>query len=664
MFPIIILLLLQSITVIGAPIVPNPILDINAINKAISPCDDFYQYACGTWLRKTKIPSDKSATYRQWTLLDDISEKKLNDLLTQYSNGDFHVKSKYAEQLGAVYGSCMAKNLPENKTKLLELLSSIDRIDSPKAFAEMVAGLQERGINVLFSFYGAPDNNDSTRMIGYMDQGGMSLPDREFYLKQDAKSQKILRSYDQHTARTFQLLETAGNTSTILQLETQLAKHALPLDDRRDPEKTNNPMSISDFKKLAPKFDWDSYFAYFNLSQMKKIIVSEPEFYKGLNAILETWKAEDLKTYLRWQTIHSFSEAAGGKLENENFVFFKKTLAGTKKKQERWKVCTHLTGSLMNEALGEAYVNMVSGDAQKKYTQELIDGIKQSFAKNLDRLDWIDSSTKKAALEKLGKLNQKIAYPNQWRNYDTLKATSSNIVTNVAKANQFNTRFNLSKIGLPVDKNEWQMSVWEANAYYEASRNEIVFPLAELLPPVLDLQASDGANFGALGATVGHELTHGYDDSGRHYDADGNLKDWWSENTSKRFEEKSACFIEQAGKYRFGDLAVNGKATLGENLADQGGTKLAYLAFQARKTAAQKPRTGDFSEEQEFFISYAQSWCGKNTEESLRNQILSDYHPPVEFRVNAVVMNMPEFAKAFSCKEGSRMAPANRCFLW
>lgn len=651
-----------------------PILDAKAIKSSIDPCEDFYHYACGNWIDNVAIPADKSATYRQWSMLDDITDIKLNKVLSQYSNGDFSVPSKYAGKLGDFYSSCLAADPTREMSTIHAQLAEIQQIADAKTLAQALAKLQTQGVDVFFSSSIRQDVNNSAIMTFYLDQGGLGLPDRDYYLKTDPASLKLLAQYTNYIAvllvKAGYAPEAANKAAVqVIGVETKLASKALSLDDRRDPIKTNNPMKRAGIVQLSPTFDWQVYFEAIGLSGLDALNVTEPEFYKNIGVILTTLDVQTLdpiKEYLFFQYLNHNAVALGGEFEKESFNFFGKILNGKAQMNPRWKTCTHLVGAEMRDALGQAYVALTSGEEARSRTFQMIDLIKNIFDTNLNILDWFDEPTRQAAHYKLSRLNQKVAYPDTWRNYDSMTVSKESSLQNQLTSNVFEWNRVMSQCGKPVDRGNWDMAPWEANAYYDLSMNEFVFPLGELLPPVLDLKASNGANFGALGATIGHELTHGYDDEGRQFDADGNLKNWWSDSVKKKFEEKTSCYVNQANQYEvLPGLFINGRATLGENLADQGGTKLAYLAF---KSLAAKfppaPNFEGFNETQQFFLSYAQSWCGKMTTEALRTQVATNVHPPTDFRVNAIVMNLPEFAEAFSCKTGSKMAPAQHCSLW
>lgn len=650
------------------------ILDEKAIDRGQNPCENFYQYACGGWIQSVTLPSDKNSIYRQGAELEVFTDQLLNQILKDFADG----KTSTAEEqkLGQYYGSCMNPDTSSSLSSLQKQIENIKKQKGSEAFADLMGLLHLQGHDALFNYSVYPDINDSRRSIGYLGEGGLGLGGREAYFgdpanPQDVKWKETLKEYEAHISRTLQIVGFSVKASQtaahqILDLETKLASKALSREELRDPDATNHPMKISELVQLAPDFDWAHYFAALGDSKLSELNVTEPAFISNLNLLLKT-DAKVLKPYLIWKLVHGSSVQIGGKLGEEYFKFFGQYLRGKKTMEERWKTCTHLVGDGMGDALGKAYVAHTNGAQARDATSSMIGELKETFQEELKNLSWLDESTRQAAVLKLQKLQEKVGYPDRWKNYDSLILSADSFLADDFSATIYKNMEAFARAGQPVDKYLWDMPPWEINAYYDPSQNEFVFPLAQLLPPSLDLTASDGANWGALGATLGHEMSHGYDDEGHQYDADGNLKDWWTASVSKEFEAKAQCYVDQANQYEaLPGLFVNGRATLGENLADQGGTKFAYLSYKKAQAlrGTPAPDFAGFNEEQQFFLAYAQSWCSKTTDASLRLQVQTDPHPPSEFRVNMVLKNLKTFRQAFQCAEGTKMAPAKTCELW
>jgi putative endopeptidase len=654
------------------------ILDPAAMDHSVDPCENFYQYSCGAWLRDFKIPGDRSAYWRQGAVLSDLVEVQLNHLLVDLANGKSKSDSPYAAKLAAFYGSCMDEKHAA-KAALQDIRARLRGFDSPgdrKRTAVRIADLHRMGNGAFFFFYNDQDPKDSNQVIAFADRGGAGLPDRDYYLKEDSKSKEIRARYHDHIARDMELVgeSTAKARSTadiVLRFETELARHSLPLDERRDKVKLYHPITLAVLKALTPAIDWDTYFQELGISAPQKLNALEPDFLKFMNQLIEGAKPEELSSYLRYKLMERSAYYAGGALQAEDFKFWDAYLHGQKEPLPRWKYCTRAVEGGMGEALGETYVASVPGaDTIRGKVGKMLAEIKLSFEENLGTLAWMDASTRESARKKVAKMKQKVGWPEHWRDYSGLQIDGKSFLANEFRALEFEELRNLRKIGHPMDHTEWSMFAWEPNAYYDGASNEMVLPLGELVPPVFDSRFSDGANYGSLGAgTIGHELTHGFDDEGKDLDADGNLAPWWTPKAKEMFETKSACFIRQTEAYEIlpgSGLHIRGKATLGENLADNGGVKLALIALK-RAMRLPRPVTPAFqgmSELQQYFVGYAQGWCLKETNESLRNELLSDFHPPAEFRVNAVFANQPEFAEAFGCQLGAKMAPKVRCSIW
>lgn len=649
------------------------IIDEGALDRTVDPCDNFYQYSCGGWLKNTTLPDDETSVYRVDLDLKEQIRQILKRIVTAYSEGNFSTPSTHAKLLGDYYASCMDEDGVE-KTRLpvfRQRLQEIDAIRDTKTFAREVAVLHLFGVNAFFSFTSGQDFNNATRVVGFADQGGMALPDRDYYFKTDPKSLELLKRYGEHISRSYEHAgmpeaEAEKEALVVREIETRLASKALRLEDRRDPVKLNHPIGRKGLKKLAPEFEWDEYFRALGLENIQAITVKEPEFYKNLSEILEKTQFKDLKAYLKWEVIVSVASHLDEESLNEHFDFWGRYLNGQKEMEPRWKRCLGAFEGGLTEALGEAYVRRVFGKESKARVEAMVVEIKRAFGRNLDTLAWLDAGTKWAARRKLDKLADKVGYPDRWKSLEGVSASRTSFLQNLFSVREFETQRLLKKIGRPVDRWEWDMPPQEINAYYNPQLNEMVFPAGILQPPSFDMDASEGANYGNTGGTMAHELSHGFDDEGSRYDAVGNVKEWWSKGVRKRFNDRAQCFARQAESYPIRPgLKINGQATLGENIADQGGAKLALAAFlQATSRHSPAPAYAGFDEIQQFFVSYAQSWCNKRTEESLRKQIFTDYHPPAEYRVNGVVANMPAFTAAFHCKEGAPMVPRDRCAVW
>jgi endothelin-converting enzyme/putative endopeptidase len=669
------------------PVPVPPILDATALKDGadgrgtVDPCENFYEFACGAWLDRTVIPPDKSAVARNYTASSDNIDIKLNQILEAYSKGDISLSSSAAKKLGDYYQSCLnvEKLSPKAIQEAKERSTGIRSTGAGAARASLVARLHLEGAGPFFGFGSAQDLDDSTKVIGDLGQGGIALGQRDYYFPTDDKGRDILAKYEAHVAKMLTLLgqspESAKRAAaSIVHFETELARASYTLADQNDPSKTHHPVNLKELKRLAPHFDWAAYFKAIGNSYVSHMNVDEPEFFQGLDKLLAATPKQELDNYLVWQFLHSIASALGGDFDKENFAFWNAYLNGAKSQKPLWKRCTIAAESQLGYALAEAYVQTFDGKAIKAKTERLIADVRGAFGTELRTLTdppegWMDKETLTQALAKVAAISQKVGGPVKWRDYSSLLASRRSYLDNVIHATRFESNRDVAKIGKPVDRFEWFMMPWEINAYYDRSKNEFVFPFGILQPPSLDLSASDGANLGAFGgATIGHELTHGFDNNGSQYDAKGNVHNWWSPNTLKQFQKKTSCFADQASAFEIKEvgLHVNGKNTLEENLADQGGVKLGYgvlsKSLESRPEAAVWDKK--YTERQQFWIAYAQSWCTKMTNETLRQSMTIDVHPPAEFRVNAVVMNRPEFAKDFQCSSRSKLASTPRCSIW
>ena len=531
------------------------------------------------------------------------------------------------------------------------------------------------GVDALFGFGSTPDYQNSSVNIAELDQGGLGLPDRDYYLKTDAKSVELRKQYLEHVRRVFQLLgnsasDAAKKADAVMRIETALATAALDRVARRDPANVHHKKTAQELATLTPVFAWPRYFRDVNAPPGAHIDVAVPDFFQKLQTLLTTTSLDDWKAYLTWHLIESESQLLPTPFVQAHFDFYGKTLTGAKELRPRWKRCVNLVDSQLGEALGQIYVDRTFGVEGKQRTLNMVKLIETEMGHDLSNLNWMTPETKKKAFEKLHAVANKIGYPDKWRDYSTVKIVPGDALGDSDRASQFEFHRQVAKIGKPVDRSEWQMTPPTVNAYYEATTNDINFPAGILQPPFYDNKMDDGVNYGAIGAVIGHELTHGFDDEGRHFDAKGNLRDWWTPKDAEQFEKRAECLVNQYSNYTaVDDIKLNGKLTLGENTADNGGMRLAYMALMRR--LAERTKAGDppqkidgFTPEQRLFLGFGQIWCMNRTDESARMRATVDPHSPGRSRANGVVSNMPEFRQAFGCTEGQPMAPKKECRVW
>jgi predicted metalloendopeptidase len=651
--------------------VPPPIaaFDLTALDKSASPCADFYQYACGGWIKSHPIPSDQA----RWGRFNELAER--NKLVLR-SILEKTVEAPKADpidkRLGDFYGACMDEEAAQAKgadpiKEDLAAIESASLYDLPS----LLARLHREGVSAGFSFDSDQDYKDSTKVIAEIDQSGLGLPDRDYYFKTDEKSVKLRAQYLWHVTKTFGLLGddpkmAAANADTVMRLETELARVSMDRVSRRAPENLYHKMDAAKLAKLAPAFDWNRYFASAASPNSPWLNVVSTGFVSGLSTLIGTQPLMDWKTYLRWHVASAASPYLSREFVAEDFDFYKQKLTGAKELKPRWKRCVELTDGTLGHDLGRRYVEQTFGAEGKARTGELIAALRKALNKDLDGLDWMTRQTRHRALEKLGAIYDKVGGPDVWRDYADVTTLRGDFVASLRSARAYETKRRLSKIGLPVDRKEWEMTPPTVNAYYNPQLNEIVFPAGILQSPFFDRDGDQAVNLGAIGVVIGHELTHGFDDEGRKFDAKGNLSDWWTPEDAKKFEAKTSCIVDQYSQYEpIPGVKLNGKLTLGENTADNGGVRLATMALNELKKGGKIPAdVGGFTPEQRLYLGFAQVWCQNTTEESARLLAAVDPHSASRFRVIGPLSNIPEFAKAFSCKPGDAMVSARTCRVW
>ncbi len=652
--------------------------DPSLMDSTADPCVNFYQYSCGSYLKQTAIPADESS-YGQFNELNDQNQLVLKAILEKAVAGGAG-RTANEQKIGDYYATCMNVDAV-NQAGLKPLQTLLDRIDALKSkdeLPELTAYLDSIGVNTLFAFGSDQDFKDATQEIAVVDQLELGLPEKGYYQRTDEKSVKLRDQYQAHIARTFELLgepqsQAAKDAETVVKLDTALAGFSLSNVERRDPASLYHKTDLAKFDTSTPSFSFVRFLRATHTPAVESLNVASPAYFAGLNNLLASNSLDAWKTYLRWALVrHLPMTALPEALDRESFDFYGKVLEGQPEQKPRWKRCVTATDDALGEALGQVYVEQRFSPKDKARTLELTRDVEAAMGRDIEQLPWMSTTTKARAEAKLHAVADKIGYPDKWRDYSTLTITRGDALGNAMQAAAFEERREIAKIGKPVDRGEWGMTPPTVNAYYSAQMNDINFPAGILQPPFFDDTRDDAVNYGAVGAIIGHELTHGFDDEGRQFDGKGNLEEWWTPADGKQFTERADCVVkEYDGFVGVDDLHVDGKLTLGENLADLGGLKLAFLAYldRAQKSGVDLEKKGTaayggLNPEQQFFVSFGQNWCQNNRPEDLRLRMQTDPHSPEEFRANGVVRNLPEFQRAFACKTGQPMAPVNRCTIW
>lgn len=648
-------------------------IDLSAIDKTSDPCTDFYQYACGNWLKNNPIPKEES----HWGRFSELHERNQKILRQIAEDSQAHIsRSPVDQKVGDFYGSCMAEDEIERMgTKpLADELNRIKSIQTQKDLVDEIARLHERQVGALFNFGSSPDPDNAKMEMAGLDQGGLGLPEKDYYFRTDANSIELRKKYVAHIAKMLGLIgvssaEAEKKAATIMKIETDLAKGSLDVIQRRDPKSLVHKYKTDQLAQVSPDFNLHEYFAALEAPSFNVVNIAAPDFFKTLSKVVETYKLGPIKDYLTWRYISSSARALPKAFVDESFDFYGRTLTGTQELRPRWKRCVQMTDAELGEAIGKRYVEETFGKEGKARTLEMVNEIEREMGKDIESLTWMTPETKKQALVKLHAVTNKIGYPDKWRDYSTLNIVKGDYLGNMYRTNQFDTKRDRNKIGKPVDRAEWEMTPPTVNAYYDPTQNNINFPAGILQPPFYSNKADDTVNYGAIGAVIGHELTHGFDDEGRQFDADGNLRDWWQKKDEEAFTKLASCIDEEYSSFQpLPGVHIRGKLTLGENTADNGGLRLAYMALMdslAKRTEGQQQKDG-YSTAQRFFIGWGQIWCENERPESERLLIQTDPHSPAKYRVNGVVKNMQSFTEAWGCKPDQSMfaAPGKSCRVW
>jgi putative endopeptidase len=660
--------------------------DAGRVDRSIDPCQDFYQFACNKWFAANPIPADEALWFTGSTLA--IWNETILRETMESASLESKSRTPIQQRVGDFWAACMnEKGIDESSVP--DIAPELDRIDSlrdKRQLAEEIAHLHmtlpaawQRDNSQtpvpFFGFTSKQDFDNASQQVVMIDQGGMALPSRDFYLRNDQHSAEIRSKYRNHITKLLSLSgepseRAAQDAEVILGIETAMAQAAMDDVSRRDPKNLNNKLSFKEVQSLTPSFDWKRYVELVGTPAPDHYLVTSPRFFKGLEQLLKEHPLEHWKAYLRWQMLHLSSPQLGKRFEDENFDFYYRTLAGMQEQLPRWRRCVRAADFYIGEALGQAYVERAFPPESKQMAVELVRDVENALSRDIDSLDWMSPDTKRQAKEKLQAIEAKVGYPNRWRDYSSLTISRTSYLKNVHEATAFELRRRLAKVGKPVDRTEWEMTPPTINAYYDGQLNTINFPAGILQPPFFDPKADPAVNYAATGAgTIGHEITHGFDDQGRKFDAHGNLRDWWTQEDAKAYEQRGKCFADEyTQEVPATGVKQNGQLTQGEDTADNGGVRIGLMALQSRLerdgVSLEQKASDGWTPMQRFFLAYAFSWCTAIRPELMRTAVLTDVHSLPKYRVNNVVANTPEFEKAFSCKKGSPMAREQTCRVW
>ena len=651
----------------------KPTARFATVDKSANPCVDFYQYSCGSWLKSAEIPPDQP----RWGTFTELAERNREVLrgILEKAAVDDPRRNSIDQKIGDYYESCMNEKTANQKgvEPLKQKLGRIATVENKEDLIDAIAYVHMLGPNPLFNFYSQPDLHNSGMVIAYIDQGGLTLPDRDYYIKDDAHMKGIREHLVDYATRVFTLAgqspeQAEESARTVLRIETALAQAAMDRTARRNPTTRDHKMTREQATQLASNFYLNRYFSDVNAPNFSQLNVSNPDFFKQVNALLQSEPMEAWKTYVSWHLLDAAAPWLSEPFVDANFKM-QQALTGQKEIKPRWKRCVASVDQELGEALGQRYVAQNFPPESKQRMLKMVDALEKSLSKDIENLPWMSEETKKQAQIKLRAIRNKIGYPDVWRDYSSVKIVRGDLVGNFFRANEFESKRDINKIDKPLDRNEWLMTPPTVNAYYSPPRNEIVFPAGILQPPFFDQKADDATNFGGIGVVIGHELTHGFDDQGRKYDPQGNLRDWWTAQDGQKFETRASCVAnEYSGFTAIDELKLNGKLTLGENTADNGGARIALMALNhyiADDKKSQSGKTIDgYTPEQRFYLGFARVWCELRRPEYSRSQVTTDPHSPGKWRVDGVVQNMLEFEGTWGCNQGEPMVSENACRVW
>jgi len=659
----------------GPPPEPAPGIDASLLDRSVRPCDDFYRFACGGWIARTRLPSDKARWARSFDEMRERNAWKLRAILEEQAAGRIDPQDRYGALTGDLYAACMDETGAEARgiEELHAAWARVDVVQDARSLGRVVAGLHAEGLPVIFRFSSTQDRKDSTRVIGAVVQAGLSLPDRDYYLDEEPRKAAARAAFREHVARMLRLAgegeaEATEAAEAVLRIEASLAQSHWRRAEMREPERTYNRLDRAGVEQAAARFPWAEYLAELGQGELQALTVSTPRMLERVNELLATTRAEGWRAYLRWQVLSRLAaeRALPRAFVEADFSFRATHFTGQKALEPRWKHCVGLVDRSLGEALGQAFVRRHFAGEARARAASLVAGVEAAMGQRLSGLAWMDEATRARASEKLARVGNKVGHTEAWRAYDGVFVRRDSLARSLGAVSAFEAQRRIAKIGKPVERGEWNMTPPTVNAYWSPALAEMVFPAGILQPPMYAAAAPAGVNYGAIGFVVGHELTHGFDDQGRKYDALGNLSDWWSPGVGQAFEERAACVARQYSGYTAVDeVKLDGRLTLGENLSDLGGLSLAYSAWQASRAGrAPEESAAGFTPEQQFFLSAAQIWCEVSSPENQRLRALTDPHSPGRWRVNGPLSNLPPFAEAFGCRAGEPMVRAERCAVW